>query len=83
MSPDFCEVSARLMLRLLDGYTYKIGCEHRDVAVVTTFINQHECYVTFMFQDQDVGFKVSDGQVVKLFQEDNSARGIATSSGDL
>jgi len=57
------------MVRILNGYTYQIGCEHRNVAVVTQLIGENAVYLTLMFDDQNVEFKMHNGQLTKLSQE--------------
>ena len=70
MSDRFCDVDARFMVRILDGYTYSIGCEHKDLAVVTQYENG-DCYLTlFLDKHVTVAFRFSEGIAMRLRESD-------------
>ena len=70
MSERFCDVDAHFMVRLLDGCTYSIGCEHKDLAVVTQYGNG-DCYLTlFLDKGLSVAFRFSNGIAMRLRDSD-------------
>jgi len=68
MSPDFCDVDAKFMMRLLDGYTYSIGCAHRTIAIVTIQVADDITCLSFLLEDQVVDFLIEGRGITKSGQ---------------
>lgn len=69
MEDEVCNVYGTFMFSLLGAESWRIGCEHRELAIVTFSTVDRTTYVTFMTEAADIGFKFDAHGCTKLFQD--------------